>query len=164
MLRPVSLHSASNRITLRHTHGADDLAACFPVISLLKPGLGDLAEWIERATEMAIDGYRILAAWDGSKILAVAGYRMMENLLYDKFLYVDYLVAVEGQRRFGLETALIKELSVIGLDEFCTRLVLESILSTNECRFYNREGLTHTTTGYIKPLISSEYVDSRISI
>src|SRR4030081_502608 len=83
---------------LRHAHSQDELAACFPVISQLRPDLKDGAEWVERASDMATDGYRVLAVWDGDQVLAVAGYRMMENLIHGHFLYVDDLVRSEGQR------------------------------------------------------------------
>lgn len=140
-------------IALRHAHGQDELAACFPVISQLRPALKDVAEWVERASEMATDGYRVLAAWDGSRVLAVAGYRMMDNLIHGHFLYVDDLVAVESERGKGLGAALLQELSAIGVDQYCQRLVLDAAATnTNAHRFYRREGLIDAVLGFVKPL------------
>jgi hypothetical protein len=35
---------------------------------------------------MAGAGYRVLAAWDGDRVAAIAGYRVMENLIHGRFL------------------------------------------------------------------------------
>ena len=75
-----------NGIVLRHAHGPEELTACFPVISQLRPRLKGVEEWVERASEMATEGYRVLAAWEDDRVLAIAGYRVMENLIHDHFL------------------------------------------------------------------------------
>ena len=147
---PVTLPTG---IVLRHAHGPEDLRACFPVISQLRPRLKGEQEWIERASEMATEGYRILVAWKGERVLAIAGYRVMENLIHDRFLYVDDLVTAEGERGKGLGAALLTELSALGLEENCGRLVLDTA-ATNESarRFYKREGLIDAAIGFVKPL------------
>ncbi|NEV02156.1 GNAT family N-acetyltransferase [Bradyrhizobium uaiense] len=109
-------------IVLSHAHGPKQLTACFPVISQLRPRLKGVDEWVERASEMATDGYRVLAAWEGDRVLAIAGYRIIENLIHGHFLYVDDLITAEGERGKGLGAALLTELSAIGADEFCNRL------------------------------------------
>jgi GNAT superfamily N-acetyltransferase len=140
-------------IALRQAHSSDELAACFPVISVLRPRLKDVAEWVERALDMAADGYRVLAAWDGDRVSAVAGYRTMENLIHGHFLYVDDLVTAEDQRGKGLGAALLKELSAIALDQGCQRLVLDTAATnTHARRFYKREGLIDAVVGFVKPL------------
>jgi ribosomal protein S18 acetylase RimI-like enzyme len=140
-------------IVLRHAHSQDELAACFPVISELHPGLKDAAEWVERASDMAPYGYRVLAAWDGDRVLAVAGYRLMEKLAYGDSLYVEDLVTAEGQRSKGLGAALLKELSAIGVDGYCQLLVLDTALANMSARrFYKREGLVDCTIGFVKSL------------
>jgi ribosomal protein S18 acetylase RimI-like enzyme len=142
-----------NGIVLRHADSPEELTACFPVISQLRPRLKGVEEWVERASEMATDGYRVLAAWDGERVVAVAGYRMMENLIHDHFLYVDDLVTAKGERGKGLGAALLKELSAIGVDEYCGRLVLDTATTnTNARRFYGREGLIDIAIGFVKPL------------
>jgi GNAT superfamily N-acetyltransferase len=133
-----------NGIVLRHAHGPEELTACFPVISQLRPRLKGVEEWVERASEMATEGYRVLAAWEDARVLAVAGYRVSENLIYDHFLYVDDLVTAEGERGKGLGAALLTELSAIALDTAAT--------NENARRFYKREGLIDAVIGFVKPL------------
>jgi ribosomal protein S18 acetylase RimI-like enzyme len=153
MEEPLSQPPLPAGIILRHAHGQDDLAACFPVISLLRPRLKSVDEWVERASGMATAGYRVLAAWDGARVSALAGYRVMENLIHDHFLYVDDLVTAQGERGKGLGAALLVELSAIAVDESCGRLVLDTA-ATNERarRFYKREGLIDAVIGFVKPL------------
>jgi ribosomal protein S18 acetylase RimI-like enzyme len=139
--------------TLRQAEGAEDFIACFPVISVLRPGLSGVTEWVDYATGMASKGYRVLAAWEGEKVLAVAGYRMMDNLIHGHFLYVDDLVTAEDQRGKGLGAALLKELSAIAASDGCQRLVLDTAAAnTNARRFYSREGLMDVVVGFVKPL------------
>ncbi|MFC3127214.1 GNAT family N-acetyltransferase [Pseudoroseomonas globiformis] len=140
-------------ITFRHAHSPEELVACFAVIVQLRPALDDVEEWIDRASEMACDGYRVLAAWDGDQVVAVAGYRMMDNLIHGHFLYVDDLITDERRRGEGLGAGLLAELSAIGRDEFCRRLVLDTAAGNIEAqRFYKREGMTDLAIGFIKPL------------
>lgn len=143
----------SEGIVLRHVHGPDKLTACFPVISLLRPSLKNVQEWIDRVSDMATEGYRVLAAWQGDRVLALAGYRVSDNLIHDRFLYVDDLITAEDARGRGLGAALLKELSAIGVDEYCGRLVLDTAASNEQAhRFYKREGLTDAVVGFVKPL------------
>lgn len=147
---PVILPSG---IVLRHARGPEELTACFPVIALLRPRLKGVAEWVERASGMAADGYRVLAAWDDNRVVAVAGYRVTENLIHDHFLYVDDLVTAEDERGRGLGAALLRELSVIAVDEYCRCLVLDTAATNeNARRFYKREGLIDAVIGFVKPV------------
>jgi len=41
---------------------------------------------------------------------------------------------------------------VIGIDEYCDRLVLDAATNTNARRFDKREGLVDAVTGFVKPL------------
>jgi ribosomal protein S18 acetylase RimI-like enzyme len=140
-------------VVLRHPHSPEELGACFPVIVQLRPRLKGVEAWIARVTEMATDGYRVLAAWEGGRVLAIAGYRIMENLIHDRFLYVDDLVTAESERGRGLGAALLSELSAIGAGQHCSGLVLDTAV-TNESaqRFYRREGLANTAIRFMKPL------------
>jgi ribosomal protein S18 acetylase RimI-like enzyme len=140
-------------IVLRHATSRDELAACFPVLVELRPYLKDASEWVDRASEMGSAGYRVLAAWKGDRVSAVAGYRVMENLIHGRFLYVDDLVTADGQRGRGLGASLLKELSTIGRDKNCRRLVLDTaVANANARRFYKREGLIDPIVGFMKPL------------
>jgi GNAT superfamily N-acetyltransferase len=98
-------------------------------------------------------GYHVLAAWDGDRVSAVAGYRVMENLIHGRFLYVDDLVTADGQRGKRLGAELLKELSTIGLDKNCGHLVLDAeAADAKACRAYLREDLIDHIIGFMKSL------------
>jgi ribosomal protein S18 acetylase RimI-like enzyme len=140
-------------IVIRHAVSRDELSACFPVIAQLRPYLRDATDWIARASAMTPAGYRVLGVWEGERVSALAGYRVTENLIHGRFLYVDDLVAAADRRGSGLGAALLKELSIIGVGENCRRLVLDTAATNTDAqRFYNREGLTHSAIGFVKPL------------
>jgi GNAT superfamily N-acetyltransferase len=146
----------SSRVVVRHAASSEDLAACFPVIVQLRPFLGDAIEWQERVSSMARAGYRVLAAWDGGRATAVAGYRVMENLIHGRFVYVDDLVTADGRRGEGLGALLLKEVARIGVEARCRRLVLDTAAAnTSARRFYAREGLLDVVVGFVKPLEAS---------
>jgi GNAT superfamily N-acetyltransferase len=143
----------SSKVVIRHAASSEDLAACFPVIVQLRPFLGDAIEWQERVSSMGRAGYRVLAAWDGECAVAVAGYRVMENLIHGRFVYVDDLVTADGRRGEGLGALLLEEISRIGVEARCRRLVLDTAAAnTSARRFYTREGLLDVVVGFVKPL------------
>jgi ribosomal protein S18 acetylase RimI-like enzyme len=139
--------------TIAHATSEEELTACFPVISLLRTYLVDADDWISRAHAMAPNGYRVVAAWQDGKVVAVAGYRIMQNLIHHRFLYVDDLVTASDQRGQGLGAALLKELAAVGANEKCNRLVLDTAAANTDARrFYKREGLLDVVVGFVKPL------------
>ncbi len=99
------------------------------------------------------EGYRVLAAWRDDRVIALAGYRVMRNLIHGRFLYVDDLITTAAERGAGLGAALLKELSAIGEAAGCGRLVLDTAATNTDARrFYVREGLVDVVVGFVKPL------------
>ena len=83
---------------LRHADTEADRLACFSVMHELRPHLRDADEFMQRTGRAREQGYRILAAWEQGVVVALAGYRFQENLVYGPFLYVDDLVAEFNER------------------------------------------------------------------
>lgn len=127
---------------LRHAENDDDLRACFPVMRQLRPHLLDEADFSQRLRRMASQHYHLLAVWKGSTPLALAGYRLQENLIYGRFLYVDDLVSAAGHRGRQFGARLLAELRQVAARENCEKLVLDTGLSNALAqRFYFRQGL-----------------------
>jgi ribosomal protein S18 acetylase RimI-like enzyme len=131
-----------NEIVLRHAGTDAEVAACFPVMALLRPHLRDAAELVARVGRQRDAGYRILAAWRDRDPVALAGYRIEENLIHGRFIYVDDLVAAEAARRGGLGARLLDAVAAEGRAAGCGRLVLDTALDNVLAhRFYYRQGL-----------------------
>lgn len=124
---------------------ADDEAsirACFPVMQQLRPHLADADDFVTRWRRQQLADYRIAALWQESKVVALAGYRVQENLIHGQFLYVDDLVTLEEWRGHGLGEELIVFLKAETIRLGCTRLALDTAIDNVLAhRFYYRNGL-----------------------
>ena len=95
----------------------------------LRPHLADPADFTARVRRMAAQRYRLLGAWRGDEPLALAGYRLDENLIYGSFLYVDDLVTHESSRGRNLGARLLDALTESARRAGCAKLVLDTGLS-----------------------------------
>ena len=131
-----------SEISLRHAETEAETAACFPVMAELRPKLADAQEFAERVARQRTAGYRLLAAWRGGVPVALAGYRVEENLVHGRFIYVDDLVTAAGERGRGLGARLLDAVIAEGRRLGCARLVLDTALdNVLGHRFYYRQGL-----------------------
>ena len=131
-----------NDILLRHADTEAEIASCFPVMAQLRPHLADAEELVARVGRQRAAGYRLLAAWRGDVPVGLAGYRIEENLIHGKFLYVDDLVTAGSERRSGIGARLLDAVAEEGRKLGCARLVLDTALDNVLAhRFYYRQGL-----------------------
>ena len=129
-------------ILLRHAESDADTAACFPVMVQLRPHLADADELVTRVARQRAAGYRILAAWRDGVPVGLAGYRIEENLIHGRFVYVDDLVTAEADRRHRIGARLLDAVAAEGCRLGCGRLVLDTALdNVLGHRFYYRRGL-----------------------
>jgi len=129
-------------IALRHAETDTDVAACFPVMALLRPHLANAEELVARIARQHQAGYRLLAAWRDGVPVALAGYRTEENLIHGRFVYVDDLVTAADERGGGLGARLLDAVTEEGRKAGCVRLVLDTALDNVLAhRFYYRQGL-----------------------
>lgn len=127
---------------LRDVETDEQLRACYPVMRELRPHLETEDAFAARVARQREQGYRILAAWEHGEVVALAGYRLQENLVYGKFLYVDDLVAAERHRSQRWGAQLLTRLTSYAERADCVKLVLDTGLSNALAqRFYFREGL-----------------------
>ena len=129
-------------ILLRHAESDADIAACFPVMVQLRPHLADADELVARVARQRAASYHILAAWRDGVPIGLAGYRIEENLIHGRFLYVDDLVTAESDRRHRIGARLLDAVAAEGRKLGCGRLVLDTALdNVLGHRFYYRQGL-----------------------
>lgn len=125
---------AAPKVRIARTHA--EIEACFPVMADLRPHLRrDL--FVARVRKQEEEGYRLaFIAMDG-EVRAVAGFRILNNLAWGRFFYIDDLVTRQGERLKGLGSALLDWCLHRAAAEKCTALHLDSgIQRKNAHRFY----------------------------
>ena len=128
--------------TFRHAETDADVAATFGVMQQLRAHLRTPEDLVARVAVQRRQGYRLLMLVDADQPVALAGYRLLDNLIYGRFLYVDDLIADAGERGRGHGERLIAALREIARGEQCARLVLDTGLpNVLAQRFYFRVGL-----------------------
>ena len=142
-----------NDLAIRHAESEAEIAACFPVMVLLRPHLTGVAEFVARVASQQRAGYRLLAAWRGMAPLALAGYRVEENLIRGKFIYVDDLVTAAELRSHGIGARLLDAVGEIGRNAGCAHLVLDAALdNVLGHRFYYRQRMLARALRFSRPL------------
>src|SRR5690606_4167395 len=136
----------SDSVILAHLENETQIRAAFAVVQQLRPHLTDADDLLRRVRRMQQDaGYRMLAIWNSTHVIAIAGYRLQENLIYGPFLYVDDLVTLDTVRGQRCGARLLQALQTIAIDAGCTRLILDTGLANSLAqRFYFRQGLLST--------------------
>lgn len=129
-----------------------DLRRCFPVMRELRPALTE-ESFREQVMRQAAQGYRLVYLEQGGKPAACAGYRILENLAWGRFLYVDDLVTVPAARSQGLGDRLFQWLLAEARAEGCGQLHLDSGVQRFEAhRFYLRQRMHITSHHFAIPV------------
>jgi GNAT superfamily N-acetyltransferase len=118
-----------------------EIAACYPVMRELRPHVAEDA-FLSRVRGQEGAGYRLACVEAAEGVVAVAGFRILENLAWGRFLYVDDLVTLPDHRSKGHGARLLAWLRGCGIKEGCGQLHLDSgTHRTDAHRFYEREGM-----------------------
>jgi GNAT superfamily N-acetyltransferase len=130
-----------------------EVGACYELMRQLRPHLKSQEEFIARWRRQCADGYRLVALWGESGPVALAGYRVTENLVHGKFLYVDDLISDQSARSRGHGAQLLDKLKAEGRALACNKLVLDTGLDNFLAhRFYFRQGLLAQALRFNIPL------------
>lgn len=128
--------------TFLHLDNRQDLAASFELMRVLRPHLPSVEAYVAQLLRQNEQGYRLLAVRDSERVVGLAGYRELENLLYGRFVYVDDLVVSPDLQRSGLGAQLLNAVREQARQRDCEHLVLDTGLHMSLAqRFYFRQGL-----------------------
>ena len=115
-----------------------EIEDCYPVMAELRGHL-TRDEFVRRVKHQATSGYLLAYLRDG-EIRAVAGFRFLECLAWERILYVDDLVSASGDRSKGYGSALFDWLVDYAREHGCTQLHLDSRVTRFDAhRFYLRK-------------------------
>ncbi|MCC7202046.1 MAG: GNAT family N-acetyltransferase [Nitrospirae bacterium] len=119
-----------------------EIAACYPVMRELRHHITE-DQFLSRVRSQESAGYRLAFLEGENGVVAVAGFRVGENLAWGRFLYVDDLVTLPEHRSKGHGAELLSWLKEQAAKEGCEQIHLDSGVQRKEAhRFYEREGMT----------------------
>jgi GNAT superfamily N-acetyltransferase len=118
------------------------IAACFPVMSQLRPKI-PREDFVERVQELAGATGLTLAFLEDGGVKAVAGYRISDWLAGGRYLEIEDLVTVDGERSKGYGGLLFDWIAALAAREGCRQVRLVSnVRRVDAHRFYLRKGMT----------------------
>jgi GNAT superfamily N-acetyltransferase len=133
----------------------EQIERCAPVLRELRTAL-TAEEIVERVQEQMLQQYRLVCIENAGCVQAVAGYRILRNLHYGKFLYVDDLVTRADQRLNGFAGRLLDWLWEQARDQGCSALVLDSGVQRFEAhRFYLQHRMNIVAHHFVRMLDSA---------
>ncbi|MCK9187796.1 GNAT family N-acetyltransferase [Acidithiobacillus sp.] len=132
-------------VELHYVDQEDDVLTCYPLMRQLRPHLDSEQEFLRRWQRQTSQGYRLLALWHGTQPVGLAGFRVQDNLVHGRFVYVDDLVIDASCRSRGYGKILIERLKAEAMLLGCAKLLLDAAMgNTLGHRFYYRQGLLAT--------------------
>ena len=142
-----------SQVEIKHIESDADLEASFSVMKELRPHLSDHTTYGAQVARQRTQGYRLLAAWSDGAIVGLAGYRLQDNLIYGRFVYVDDLVVTASLHRSGLGERLLQAARQQAVALRCKHFVLDTGLHMALAqRFYFRQGLLAKGMHFVEPL------------
>lgn len=128
----------------------EEILACYSVIKELRPHIEE-GGFLVRIWAQYQQGYRLTYAHLDGDPVAVAGFRVGDNLAWGHFLYVDDLVTLLKHRSMGYGAALLHWLETYALQQGCKQIHLDTGLERVEAqRFYQREAMQASGYHFVK--------------
>ncbi len=135
----------SSMFSIAITVSDADIERCYPVMVELRPRLKQ-EEFVERIRRQEQAGFRLLYLEMDGQVKCVAGFRILENLAWGKFLYVDDLVTKSAEVNRGYGSAVFDWLVRYARGQGCEQLHLDSGVQRYEAhRFYMHKGQAITS-------------------
>ena len=129
-----------------------EISACYAVMAQLRPQYAQ-SEFMAQVQRQMNDGYRLASLSADGTVQAVAGFRLLENLAWGRFLYVDDLVTDQNSRSQGHGKTLLAWLTEHARHLGCAQLHLDSGAHRKDAhRFYLREGMENAGFHFVTKL------------
>ena len=127
----------------------EEFRQAFPVMNELRTHLMRVEEYEAQLSEMRRDGYRLFAAVEDERYLALAGIAIRTNFYYGKFLYVYDLITSESVRSKGHGKALLDHLEDLARSEGCQTLALSSGTQRVDAHRFYEDKMGYDRVSYV---------------
>lgn len=105
---------------------ADEIALSFDAMRALRTHLIDESSYVAQVREQIGDGYRLLGAFDGERVVAVAGFRFATNLAWGRYCYIDDLSVLPESRGAGHAYRLVERVKALAAESRIAVVHLDS--------------------------------------
>jgi GNAT superfamily N-acetyltransferase len=127
-----------------------EIALCYYVMRELRPHIAE-DQFLSRVRSQEKTGYQLALLEQSNSVVAVAGFRVGENLAWGRFLYVDDLITLPAHRSKGFGACLLSWLREFAEKEGCVQMHLDSGIQRKDAhRFYEREGMSMTSLHFVE--------------
>lgn len=127
-----------------------EISACYPLMRELRPHIAEHT-FLARIRSQEASGYRLIFCGASDNPLALAGFRIGENLAWGRFLYVDDLVVHPHHRSKGHGAKLMAWLRKYAAGHDCSQVHLDSGMQRADAhRFYECEGMVKAGFHFIE--------------
>jgi GNAT superfamily N-acetyltransferase len=121
----------------------DDVRKCWHSFSQLRKNILSEDAFFRRWDIQKREGYKIIFIERNSKVIAAAGYRLMNTMAWGKILYIDDLIAHESERGNGYGSILLSHLKGLAETLNCDSVHLDTGYQRHAAhKAYLRNGFT----------------------
>ncbi len=136
-----------------------EIVACYSVMRELRPHIAE-DKFLSQVRRQEREGYRLVFMKVAEGVVAVAGFRIGENLAWGRFLYVDDFVTLSAHRSKGYGAKLLSWLKERAGKEGCRQIHLDSGIQRKEAhRFYEREGMKMASFHFVDNIAPEKIVE-----
>jgi GNAT superfamily N-acetyltransferase len=120
-----------------------DILSAFPLMAELRARVGRDV-FLAEVRRQQVEGYRLIGAFEGGALVALAGIRRSHTLSRGEHLFVDDLVTTEARRGDGFGTAVLRWLAARAAEQGLSRIYLDSRATARG--FYEQLGFEMMTS------------------
>lgn len=103
----------------------DEVNRCYPLMNILRPRLIK-SEFSDQVSRQQQQGYHLMVLQEDDIPVSLLGYRLVENLIIGKFLYVDDLVTDPDLKQRGYASQLLNWTVEVAKQHECRAIQLDS--------------------------------------
>ncbi len=132
-----------NTFTCRELQTDEEIQAAFALMSTLRDRVR-AETFVSEVRRQQLQGYELFAAFEGARLVALAGVRRSHTLARGAHLFVDDLVTAADAQHLGHGTALLRWLASRAAAEGIPQVYLDARETARG--FYAKLGLTFLTS------------------
>lgn len=122
-----------------------EIENCFIPLHELRPNL-ERKDFLRQIRRLESQGYKLVYLTDEGKVRAVSGFRICENVAWNRYLYIEDLVTLAEDRRCGYGAAMFNWLVEHAKLHCCNHIHLDAgVQRFDTHRFFMRRGMGITS-------------------